>query len=64
MDASKLGTTVKEGKNQEDGSYRTRGRTKIIDTFNRHEAQEDFTVVVSYEQIQGEKLFVQRRPIF
>jgi type I restriction enzyme M protein len=50
MDASKLGTTVKEGKNQktllsEDEEQR------IIDTFNRHEAIEDFSVVLSYEQI-------------
>lgn len=50
MDASKLGTTIKEGKNQktlllEDEEQR------IIDTFNRHEAIEDFSVVLSYEQI-------------
>jgi type I restriction enzyme M protein len=51
MDASKLGTTVKEGKNQktvlsgdEEGL--------IIETFNSHKAKEDFTVVVSYEQIK------------
>ena len=50
MDASKLGTTIKDGKNQKtvlsDGEER-----RIIDTFNRHEAVEDFSVVLSYEQI-------------
>lgn len=51
MDASKLGTTVKEGKNQktllapEEEDY-------IIDTFNKHEAKEDFSVVVSYDDIK------------
>jgi type I restriction enzyme M protein len=51
MDASKLGTTVKEGKNQktllspEEEDY-------IIDTFNNHEAKEDFSVVVSYDDIK------------
>ena len=51
MDASKLGTTVKEGKNQKTLLSHEEEQT-IIDTFNRHEAQEDFTVVVSYEQIK------------
>ncbi|OCB78413.1 HsdM family class I SAM-dependent methyltransferase [Flavobacterium crassostreae] len=52
MDASKLGTTVKEGKNQktllspEEEDY-------IIDTFNKHEAKEDFSVVVSYDDIKA-----------
>lgn len=51
MDASKLGTTVKDGKNQktllsEDEEQR------IINTFNKHESVEDFTVVVSYEQLK------------
>ena len=51
MDASKLGTTVKEGKNQktllspEEEDY-------IIDTFNKHEPKEDFSVVVSYDDIK------------
>jgi len=51
MDASKLGTTIKEGKNQKTVLSHTE-EMKIIETFNRHEAQEDFTVVVSYEQIK------------
>ena len=52
MDASKLGTTVKEDKNQktvlsaEEEDY-------IIRTFNNHEAKEDFSVVVSYEDIKA-----------
>ena len=50
MDASKLGTTVKDGKNQKT-LLSSEEEQKIINTFNRHEAVEDFTVVVSYEQI-------------
>jgi type I restriction enzyme M protein len=51
MDASKLGTTVKEGKNQKTLLSEDEEQT-IINTFNKHEAAEDFTVVVSYEQIK------------
>ena len=51
MDASKLGTTVKEGKNQKT-LLSHEEEQKIITTFNKHEAIEDFTVVVSYEQIK------------
>ncbi len=51
MDASKLGTSVKEGKNQKT-LLSTTEEQLIIDTFNKHEAKEDFTVVVSYEQIK------------
>lgn len=51
MDASKLGTTVKEGKNQKTLLSETE-ELQIIETFNNHEAKEDFTVVVSYEQIR------------
>ena len=50
MDASKLGTTVKEGKNQKT-VLSADEEQRIINTFNKHEAIEDFTVVVSYEQI-------------
>ena len=55
MDASKLGTTVKEGKNQKT-LLSPEEEQKIINTFNNHEAVEDFTVVVSYKQI-AEKNF-------
>jgi type I restriction enzyme M protein len=51
MDASKLGTTVKEGKNQKTLLSDTEEQL-IIETFNKHKAKEDFTVVVSYEQIK------------
>lgn len=52
MDASKLGTTIKDGKNQKTLLSHAEEQ-KIIETFNHHEAQEDFTVVVSYEQIEA-----------
>ena len=51
MDASKLGTTVKEGKNQKTLLSEDEEQS-IINTFNKHEAVEDFSVVVSYEQIK------------
>jgi len=51
MDASKLGTTVKEGKNQKT-LLSPEEEELIINTFNNHKAVEDFTVVVSYEQIK------------
>jgi type I restriction enzyme M protein len=51
MDASKLGTTVKEGKNQKT-LLSDAEEQLIIETFNKHEAKEDFAVVVSYEQIK------------
>ncbi|ABQ24762.1 HsdM family class I SAM-dependent methyltransferase [Geotalea uraniireducens] len=51
MDASKLGTTVKEGKNQKT-VLSVAEEELIIKTFNDHKAVEDFTVVVSYEQIK------------
>jgi type I restriction enzyme M protein len=50
IDASKLGTTIKEGKNQKTVlSYEE--EDKIIDTFNSKTAIDDFSVVVSYEDI-------------
>ncbi len=51
MDASKLGTTVKDGKNQKT-LLSPEEEQKIINTFNKHEAVEDFAVVVGYEQIK------------
>lgn len=51
MDASKLGTTVKDGKNQKTVLSEEEEQL-IIETFNNHEAKEDFTVVVSYDQIR------------
>jgi type I restriction enzyme M protein len=51
MDASKLGETVKEGKNQKT-LLRPNEEQLIIETFNAHKAVDDFAVVVSYEQIK------------
>lgn len=51
MDASKLGETVKEGKNQKT-LLRPDEEQLIIETFNAHKAVDDFAVVVSYEQIK------------
>jgi type I restriction enzyme M protein len=52
MDASKLGTKVKEGKNQKTVLSLEEEQT-IINTFNQHETVEDFTMVVSYEDIKA-----------
>ncbi|MBF9254233.1 SAM-dependent DNA methyltransferase [Pontibacter sp. 172403-2] len=52
MDASKLGTTVKDGKNQKT-LLSEEEENLIISTFNKHEAVEDFSVVVSYGDIKG-----------
>lgn len=51
MDASKLGETIKEGKNQKT-VLRHDEEERIIETFNQHKAVDDFSVVVSYEQIK------------
>lgn len=51
MDASKLGTTIKEGKNQKT-VLSLLEENLIISTFNKHEMKEDFTVLVSYKQIK------------
>jgi type I restriction enzyme M protein len=50
MDASKLGETVKEGKNQRTVLTREE-EARIIDTFNSKEAVEDLSVVVTKDQI-------------
>jgi len=52
IDASKLGTTVKEGKNQKT-LLSPQEEDTIINTFNNHEAKEDFSVVVSYNDIKA-----------
>jgi type I restriction enzyme M protein len=51
MDASKLGTTVKDGKNQKT-LLSADEEQRIISTFNLHQASDDFSVAVSYEQIR------------
>lgn len=50
MDASKLGNTIKDGKNQRT-VLTTAEEDKIISTFNQKEAVEDLSVVVSKEEI-------------
>jgi type I restriction enzyme M protein len=50
IDASNLGTKVKDGKNQKTVLSDTEEQ-QIIDVFNAKEIQEDFSVVVSYEDI-------------
>lgn len=49
MDASKLGTTIKEGKNQKT-LLSAEEEDRIIETFNQHRAVEDFSVVLGYEE--------------
>ena len=50
VDASKLGTKVKEGKNQKT-VLSPEEEDRIIKTFNAKEAVDDFSVVVSYDDI-------------
>lgn len=52
IDASKLGTTVKEGKNQKT-VLSGKEEDTIIDTFNTKTAIDDFAVVVSYDEIKA-----------
>lgn len=52
IDASDLGVTVKENKNQKT-VLTAKEEDRIIDTFNKKEAIEDFSVVVSYEDIKA-----------
>jgi type I restriction enzyme M protein len=54
MDASNLGTTVKEGKNQKTLLSKSE-EDRIIVTFREHRAVDDFAVVVSYEDIKNKK---------
>ncbi len=51
IDASNLGETVKDGKNQKT-VLTAEEEQQIIDTFNNKVALEDFSVVVSYEEIK------------
>ncbi len=52
MDASKLGETVKEGKNQRTVLTKTE-EAKIVETFNTKEAIEDLSVVVNADEIKA-----------
>ena len=51
IDASNLGETVKEGKNQKT-VLRPDEEQRIIDTFNNKKAIDDFSVVVKYDEIK------------
>jgi len=51
IDASNLGTTIKEGKNQKT-VLSVEEEQKIIDTFNNKEKVDDFSVVVKYDEIK------------
>lgn len=52
IDASGLGTTVKEGKNQKT-VLSAAEEARIIETFREKKAEEDFSVVISYDDIQA-----------
>jgi len=52
VDASNLGTKVKEGKNQKTVLSEIEEQ-QIIDIFNTKEAKEDLSVVVSYDDIKA-----------
>ncbi|MFA5298731.1 MAG: class I SAM-dependent DNA methyltransferase [Lutibacter sp.] len=52
IDASNLGTKVKEGKNQKT-LLSADEEQKIIDTFNNKKVEDDFSVVVSYDEIEA-----------
>ncbi len=51
VDASKLGTKVKEGKNQKT-LLSHEEEQKIVDAFNSAEAIEDFSVVVGFDEVK------------
>jgi type I restriction enzyme M protein len=52
IDASNLGTTVKEGKNQKTLLSEAE-ENRIINTFTQKEVEEDFSVVVKYDDIKA-----------
>lgn len=55
IDASNLGETVKEGKNQKTVLTDVE-ENQIINTFNNKEAIDDFSVIVSYDEIKAKNL--------
>lgn len=52
IDASNLGEKIKDGKNQKT-VLSPKEEQRIIDSFNSREAVEDFSVTVSYEEIEA-----------
>lgn len=55
VDAAKLGETIKEGKNQKT-VLTPDEENKIISTFNNKQTVDDFSVVVSYDDIKAKNL--------
>ena len=55
VDASNLGETIKEGKNQKTVLTKDE-EDQIINTFNNKEVVDDFSVVVSYDDIKAKNL--------
>jgi type I restriction enzyme M protein len=51
VEASKLGKKIKEGKNQKT-VLSAKEEQRIIDAFNNREAKDDFSVVLTYKQIE------------
>jgi type I restriction enzyme M protein len=52
IDASSLGEKIKEGKNQKT-LLSSEEENRIIETFNTKKVVEDFSVVVSYDEIEA-----------
>ena len=52
MDASKLGEKVKEGKNQKT-VLSEEEENRIINTFNEQKEEDDFSILVSYDDIKN-----------
>jgi type I restriction enzyme M protein len=52
MDASSLGTTIKDGKNKKT-FLSSEEESLIVDTFKNHSSIEDLAVVVDYNQIKN-----------
>lgn len=53
IDASKLGTKVKDSKGNQKTLLLDKEELQIIDVFNSKEVKEDFSVVVSYDDIES-----------
>lgn len=63
MDASKLGTTIKDGKNQKT-VLSAEEEQKIIDKFNQKEKVDDFSVVVTFDEIKEKNYSFSAGPYF
>ena len=63
IDASSLGEKIKEGKNQKI-LLSINDEAQIIDTFNDKEVVDDFSIVVSYKNIQDKNFSLSARQYF